>query len=135
MNGTNGRAIVEGAAALAALPAANVTLAPEAAASVTVRLAYRGRDVMLTLRGSTGGEVLSRLDVALTWLDAQGLTSTPAPALASSTAAEHAPTCPTHGRPMKQGRKGGWFCPAKVAEDDGAGRPVYCRQRVNGGAS
>ncbi len=124
----NGRTYVEGAAALAALPAMS-----EAPASVTVRLPYRGRDVMLTLRGATGGEVLGRLDVALTWLEQHG--ATPAPAGMAAAAADVAPTCPTHGRPMKAGRKGGWFCPAKVAEDDGAGRPVYCRQRVNGGAS
>ena len=127
MTGANGTAAaVTGGAALAALPA--VTEAP---ASVTVKLAYRGHDVMLTLRGLDGRSVLGRLDVALTWLEQHG--ATPAPVGARAAAA--APTCPTHGGAMKAGKRGGWFCPVKIADDDGAGRPIYCRQRVSGGAS
>ncbi len=140
MNGAvNGQAGAgNGAATVAALPAAAVTLQTEAVASVTVRLVYRGRDTMLTLRGASGGEVMTRLDAALTWLDQHG--ATPAATSTSSgqgqqAAAETTPTCPTHGRPMRVGRRGGFFCPVKIAEDDGAGRPVYCRAKVNGGGS
>lgn len=130
MNGTaNGRTI-EGAAALAALPA-DLGALPEAPAAVTVKLAYRGHDVMLTLRGMDGRAVLARLDAALTWLEAHG--AAPAGASRPSGVAEAAaPTCPTHGRPMRQGKRGGWFCPVKVADDDGAGRPVYCRAKAGG---
>lgn len=123
---------MNGAATVAALPT-DLAALPEAPASVTVKLAYRGHDVMLTLRGLDGRSVLTRLDVVLTWLAQHGAT----PAASSGNgqaAAETAPTCPTHGRPMKQGRRGGWYCPAKIAEDDGTGRPLYCRAKA-GGAS
>ena len=46
-------------------------------------------------------------------------------------ASANAPTCPTHGSPMKQSQHGGgWFCPVKVADDGGDGKAVYCRQKV-----
>jgi len=41
-----------------------------------------------------------------------------------------APLCPTHGTPMRESQYGGWYCPVKVADDGGDGRPVYCRQKV-----
>lgn len=129
---------MNGAAVLAA-PLSDLATLPEAPASVTVKVLYRGHDVMFTLRGLDGRSVLGRLDVALTWLEQHG--ATPATTSGSSTgpaaAAGPAPVCPTHGRPMKAGRKGGFFCPVKIADDDGAGKPVYCRQRINnnGGGS
>lgn len=118
-----------------AAPLSDLATLPEAPASVTVKLAYRGRDVMLTLRGLDGLTVLGRLDVALDWFEKHG--ATPATTSGSSTrpaaAADLAPKCPTHGRPMKQGKRGGWYCPAKLADDDGTGRPLYCRAKSNGG--
>lgn len=43
----------------------------------------------------------------------------------------NAPICPTHGKPMKPSKKySGWYCPEKVAEDGGDGKPVYCKQSV-----
>lgn len=128
-NGMNGAA----PAALPALPAA-APVWTEAPASVNVRAQLRGFDVMLTLRGDTGRDVLARLGAALDYLEAHGAaptTARPGGALAD------APACPTHGAPMRQGKRGGWYCPAKLADDGGDGRPVYCRQRVpeNGGAS
>ena len=44
----------------------------------------------------------------------------------------NAPLCSTHGKPMRQSQHGGWFCPVKIADDDGTGRPVYCKQKVKG---
>lgn len=42
-----------------------------------------------------------------------------------------APLCPAHGKPMLPSQHGGgYYCPVKVAEDDGTGKPVYCKQRV-----
>jgi len=42
-----------------------------------------------------------------------------------------APLCPTHGKPMLPSKHGeGYYCPVKIAEDDGTGKPVYCKQRV-----
>jgi hypothetical protein len=40
------------------------------------------------------------------------------------------PTCPTHNRQMKPGKNGGWYCSAKIAENDGTGKPVYCKQKA-----
>lgn len=131
MNGTANGSTTTAAGGALALPAAAVTIHPESAASVTVRLPYRGRDVMLTLRGATGGDVLGRLDAALTWLEAHGLTSSSTPAPADAGAA---PTCPTHGGAMRAGKRGGWYCPVRVLDDDGTGRPVYCRARPGGAA-
>lgn len=107
----------------------------EAPCSATVRVNWRGHELLLTLRGFDGAATLTRLGRALDWLEGQGATPASGPrghgqAAAAGSISNAGPDCPTHGRPMKQGKKGGWFCPAKVAEDDGAGRPVYCRQRA-----
>lgn len=138
MNGTaNGAAGAMNGAAVMAAPLPDLTALPEAPASVTVKLAYRGRDVMLTLRGLDGRSVLGRLDAALDWLEQHGATpatstTTSAGPAAAAVDQVAAPTCPTHGRPMKQGKRGGWYCPAKLADDDGTGRPLYCRARAGG---
>lgn len=119
---------------LAAPPSDQAAL-PEAPASVTVKVLYKGFDVLLTLRGHDGRSVLGRLDAALGWLETHG--ATPATGSSSGRAETStsgpAPVCPTHGRPMKVGRRGGWFCTAKLVDDDGTGKPVYCRQRINNG--
>lgn len=111
---------------------------PEAPAAATVRVAWRGYDVLLTVRDHDGRRVLSRLDAALAWLEANGGAPGGASPTATSTARAQsgaaAPTCPTHGRPMKPAQRGGWYCTAKLADDDGTGRPVYCRQRQGGAA-
>lgn len=125
---------MNGAAALAA-PQADLGTLPEAPASVTVKVLYRGHDVLFTLRGLDGRSVLSRLDVALTWLESHGATPAATSGGAKAAAAADsgpAPTCPTHGRAMKQGKRGGWYCPTKLLDDDGSGRPVYCRQKAGG---
>lgn len=126
-----------GAVALAAPAVSTALQLPEAPASVTVKVMYRGFDVMLTLRDIDGRAALGKLDAALGWFEAHGATPAPtynsrparqgAPIGDTTTAA--APVCPTHNRPMKPGRKGGFFCPTKIADDDGTGRPVYCRHR------
>lgn len=122
---------MNGAAVLAA-PLADLAGLPEAPASVTVKVLYRGHDVLFTLRGLDGRSVLGRLDVALTWLEQHGATpATSGSSTRPAAAADLAPTCPTHGRPMKAGKRGGWFCTVKLADDDGMGKPVYCRQRIN----
>ena len=134
-------AILEGAAALAAPAPADAAPGAlgEAPCSATVRVNWRGHELLLTLRGFDGAATLTRLGRALDWLEGQG--ATPASGKpgqrgerSQAPAAAAGPVCPTHGRPMKQGKRGGWFCPAVVAEDDGAGRPVYCRQRAAGGS-
>lgn len=122
-NGTRGAA--------AAAPAAILTPAApahgEAPASATIRARLRGYDVMLTLRGDSGADVLPRTLAALAWLEANGGAPTaehgarrgaggPPPPVDPN-----APRCPSHGTPMRSGARG-WFCPRK----DDAGQ--YCRQ-------
>ncbi len=38
--------------------------------------------------------------------------------------------CPMHGK-AKESKRGGLFCPAKIANDDGSGKPVYCTWKSN----
>ncbi len=79
---------------------------------------------MLTLRGSSGADVLPKTLAALDWLDSHGaepLTSTRGDRRSAPPADPNAPRCPNHGSPMRQGARG-WFCPRK---DDAGG---YCRK-------
>ena len=92
----------------------------EAPASVTVKLAYRGHDVMLTLRDADGRAVLSRLDAALDYLEDQGAT----PAGNQGQSGAQASACPECGGSMKESKYGGLFCPSKKA--DGS----YCKGRI-----
>lgn len=131
MIGQNGQAGAMNGAAVLAAPPSDLAALPEAPASVTVKVLYKGFDVLLTLRGHDGRSALGRLDAALTWLDGHGATPATSTCSTSPAAAGPAPTCPTHGRPMKAGKRGGWFCTVKLADDDGMGKPVYCRQRIN----
>lgn len=102
----------------------------EAPASATLRIEYKGYDILFTLRDSTGTELLKKLEGAITHFEKLGIK----PALnghkAATLASGDAPNCPTHNKPMKPGQKGGWYCPTKIAEDDGTGKPVYCKQKA-----
>lgn len=134
MTTTNGNGRGRGAAPAA--PAAILAPAPapahaEAPASVTIRSRLRGYDVMLTLRGESGADVLPRTLAALSWLDANGATPTAEPARRGGPPAPadpNAPRCPEHGSPMRQGARG-WYCPRKG--DDGA----YCTRTAPAGAA
>ena len=104
----------------------------EAPASATVdAISPSGRRWLLTTRAATVGELMQRVEYLDKWLSDHAWTAgkgASAPVTQAGQAAE-APTCPTHGKPMKQGRRG-WYCPVKIADDDGTGRPAYCRQTV-----
>jgi len=56
----------------------------------------------------------------------------PPPQANGHQAPQVAMTCPTHGGTLKQSknRPNEWFCPFKVADDGGNGRPVYCKHKV-----
>ena len=96
---------------------------------------------MLTIRGTNSAELMPRALKALDWLTAQGFTPTgrcqapPAPVANGNSApaangnGEAAPICPSHNKPMKPSRFGGWYCPVKVADDDGSGKAVFCKQQ------
>lgn len=100
----------------------------EAPASLNLRFDYNGfRGIQLTLRASTGKEVLTKLDGAMAALDKMG--AMPAGGNTSVSANGNAPTCPTHGngkgKPMAESNKWpGYYCPNK--NDDGS----YCKFTV-----
>ena len=48
----------------------------------------------------------------------------------TTSASGDTPICPTHKSVMKRSQHGGWFCSVKVADDDGRGKPIYCKQSV-----
>ena len=112
-----------GHSAPALLPAAPPTFS-EAPASVNVKFGWRGyNDILLTLRGTSGMEVLTKLGAALDKLEQMGAqpgTGRGGPA----TATGDAPQCQEHGKPMKQGKRG-WFCPQIITEVQG--KKIYCK--------
>ena len=117
-NSTNGTTAPTGAAA----PSFG-----EAPASGTVdAISPSGRRWLLTTRAATVGELMQRVEYLDRWLSDRAWT---AGAGRTQAAQGDAPLCPTHGKPMKQGKNGGWYCTVKLLEDDGTGKPVYCKQR------
>lgn len=117
----------------------------ESPASVNVRLTSdHNADIQLTLRsGVTLDEAKALLDTLAATLKYAAATYhlTPAPRLGRSAAADlpatgeangngaAPPVCPTHGKPMKPSQHGGWYCPQKLLDDDGSGKPVYCKHK------
>lgn len=112
-----------------AAPAGAASALPEAPAAASVKvLDPDGREWILTLRTTTAAELLSRVVFLGEWLTAHDWTPATAKPSSSSTATagDPPPVCPTHNVPMKQGRRG-WYCPTKILDDGGDGRPVYCK--------
>lgn len=111
---------------------------PEAPASATLRVTWTGGyEVLFTMRDVSAGGLIDKIDRAVKMFQERGIAPAGAPRGSGSTpgatpapASGNAPVCPTHGVPMKPSKHKGFFCPQKVAEDDGAGRPVYCKQKV-----
>ncbi len=115
-------------------PAVTFTEAP---ASLNLRFDYNGfKGIMLTLRASTGLDVLAKLDGALAKLDKMGATPAGgqggeryAASAACPPADANAPMCPTHGngvgKDMDRSKHfAGWYCPNKM--QDGS----YCKHTV-----
>ena len=109
----------------------------EAPASInTFVTSPAGFSYQLTMRAGRVGDLLAQARTLEAWLVENGWTpaskaqgKAQAQAVPGDAGQGEAPTCPTHGRPMKPGKNGGWYCPAKLLEDDGTGKPVYCKQR------
>jgi len=108
----------------------------EAPASCTVKvISPAGYEYLLTMRSTKVSDVLSQAATLESWLTAHNWTPAPTRQASQGNRESHAggssdaPTCPTHNRPMKQGQRG-WFCPEKIAPDDGTGKPVYCKQTI-----
>jgi hypothetical protein len=89
---------------------------PEAPASANVRVHIDGREVQVTLRGTSEDDVLARVEKVLARY--------PAPPQAPKAPRQEGdtPRCPRHGK-LRQGKRG-WFCPRKL--DDG----TYCEFRI-----
>jgi len=108
---------------------------PEAPVSWTARYTSpEGFDCMLTLRGSEVKAVMGQAKAAVEAMVKAGCkpqASRPAASSNGNGNGENAPLCPTHGKPMKKSQHGGgWYCPVKIAEDGGDGKPVYCKQKA-----
>lgn len=107
----------------------------EAPASFNVK-AYspQGFDIMLTLRDADTGALLKRANSALEWMLKHGYSPTRRSGNGGNSGQQdnggEPPLCPTHNKPMKASKHGGWFCTAKIADDDGTGKPVYCKQKA-----
>lgn len=110
----------------------------EAPASATLRVVTpTGYEVLLTTRAVKMFDLLGQLATLESWLAEHQWTPAPTGRPASKASQGNAansvpgdaPLCPTHQKPMKPGKGGGWYCPVKLLEDDGTGKPVYCKQR------
>ena len=109
----------------------------EAPASInTFVTSPAGFSYQLTMRAARVGDLLQQARTLESWLTENGWTpaskaqgKAQAQGDAANSVQGDPPLCPTHQKPMKMGKGGGWYCPVKIAEDDGTGKPVYCKQR------
>lgn len=97
----------------------------EAGAAITLKVNYRGHDVMLTIRDHSGQSVLAKLDGAIDHLEKSGAIPTTVQSNNQTVDAgdDTPPVCNVHNRPMKRSQYDGWYCTAKLA--DGS----YCDQK------
>jgi len=111
----------------------------EAPASVNFRATNaNGFTVQFTMRNGEMGELVKRVDqltghlLASGWAaqGSNGYQKRSGNGNGQSANNGNAPLCPTHGKPMKPSKYGGWYCPVKIADDGGDGKPVYCKQKV-----
>ena len=105
----------------------------EAPSSATIRCTLHGYSILFTLRDDNGRDLLPKVQAAITALEQMGAQPEGYGGNGHNGNGHNgnAPLCPTHGTPMKRSKRGsGWYCPEKVAEDDGTGKPVYCKQQI-----
>lgn len=103
---------------------------PEAPFSATVKVrSPRGFVWLVTARSSSvnvaGLEAVEERLLAAGFEPAEERGAAPV-AQGNAPEGEASPMCPTHKTPMKRGKRG-WFCPVKLLDDGGDGRPVYCK--------
>ena len=107
----------------------------EAPASATAKMTSpHGVEWLLTVRDDTVNGLVTKVGkfeeflLDHDWQPAAGRYSGAKPSTGSNGNGS-TPNCPTHGTPMMdKGR--GWFCPQKIAEDGGDGRPLYCKAKA-----
>ena len=102
----------------------------EAPSSATIRCIIRGYSVLFTLRDETGRDLLPKLTAAIAALEKIGAQAEDHRGNGHKSHASDAggPRCPVHGSAMTRSKHGGWFCPKRIADDDGAGKAVYCKE-------
>jgi hypothetical protein len=123
---------------------------PEAPASATWRATVPITDddgqvvasysVMFTVRDFTVKALVDKVVALTVWQHNHGMapsddfrkpgTNGHSPTNGNGTGIGDAPVCPTHGTPMRPGKRGGFYCPKVILPDGGDGRPVYCKQKV-----
>ena len=81
--------------------------------------------VRFDMSAPTVNELVERTDKLIGVLVDKGYSA--AVGTAAETSGGGPPLCPIHNKPMKPSQHGGWFCPIKIADDDGSGQPVYCK--------
>jgi hypothetical protein len=101
---------------------------PEAACSVNCHVMVAGRQVQITLRGTSESEVLRRLEEVLRQYPdlPQHNAKNPRSASGETSDTGHhpdAPQCPTHGALKRSTRGKGWYCPSR--NDDG----TWCQSK------
>lgn len=115
---------------------------PEAPGSATVKIVVDGFEWLYTTRSLDPAELLTQLGDVTNAMKALGYT--PAKGYQAKSGGggggrpgytppdPNAPECPIHHKPMWASTKPGiaWYCRAKIAEDGGDGKPMYCRHIV-----
>ena len=87
-----------------------------------------GCQVRFEMSAPSVAELVERTDKLISALVDGGYSVPVATAAAPSDGGP--PLCPTHKKPMKPSQHGGWYCPIKITEDDGSGKPIYCKAKA-----
>jgi len=110
----------------------------EAPSSGTVKVSVNGYDWLYTIRNDDPAELLENLQHvtnAMITLGYQPVKNYGGGAGGGGGGRRpytppdpNAPVCPNHHKPMRKSDKGeGYYCTTRVLEDDGSGKPVYCK--------
>jgi hypothetical protein len=115
-----------------AQPAQAVTF-NEAPASINLKFDYRGANIQLTLRDTSGSALLAKIDPVLDHLEKMGATFTSPAGGARTVAAPGTPNCPDGHGPMRESSKkpGSYYCPAAVGTHPQTGKKLYCTHKVD----
>ncbi len=106
----------------------------EAPASATLKVEYRGYEILFTLRDYSGYTLIEKVEKAIDMLEGIGAQPAPQRGRGGSKSTKpkveaptdgSAPVCPKHNRPMRSG-KWGWYCSARDDSTDNG----YCDYRA-----
>jgi hypothetical protein len=109
----------------------------EAKAVVNVKCKLDGFGLIVTMREDDAAELVVKLKDFISALKREGVepdSGYSGKASGGSTTGNGGakPICPKHETEMFKSKKGGgYFCPKVVADDDGDGNKIYCKQRAD----